>query len=116
MNSLKSFLLITVLTWFLTLFLPWWSIILPALLVGAWKMETLWLGFGIGFLASASAWWAQAWITSFQNNDLLSSRLSLLLFQVEIPGLFIFATGLMAGLIGALSAITGIQLRKLLAR
>lgn len=79
-------------------------------------METLWLGFGIGFLASASAWWAQAWITSFQNNDLLSSRLSLLLFQVEIPGLFIFATGLMAGLIGALSAITGIQLRKLLAR
>ena len=77
-------------------------------------MDNPWKGVGIGFLATASAWWAQAWITSFQNEDLLSSRLSLLLFGVEVPGLFILATGLVSGGIGALGVLTGIHFRKLL--
>jgi len=115
MNLLKSYLLLFAFTWFLTLYLPWWSIVIPALGIGAWKMDSTLKGFGIGFFATASAWWGQAWVTSFQNDDLLSTRVSSLLFGLEIPGLFIFATGIVAGLIGALSVVTGIQLRKILA-
>lgn len=114
MNLFKSFFILFGLTWFLTLFLPWWSVVLPALLIGAWKIDHAWRGLIIGFLATATAWWAQAWITSFQNEDLLSSRLSVLIFGIEMPGLFLFATGMISGVLGALATVTGVHLRKVL--
>jgi len=96
----------------LQLFLPWWSILLAAGLVGATILRTGFQSFLSGFLGTAIVWWSYAWMIDIKNQSILSTRIAAL-FNVGNPALLILVSGLIAGVVGGLAAVCGNELKKL---
>ncbi|MDR9388184.1 MAG: hypothetical protein RI513_04190 [Balneolaceae bacterium] len=106
---MKNWLYFIALTWFFTLFLPWWSLLLSGLIIGLWRQPS-WafpVGLSVGFIV----WTGQSVITAAQNNFILSERLSVLFAGMETPWVSLVMAGLVGGLLTASSAWFGKELR-----
>jgi len=98
----------------LQLFLPWWSILIAAALVGAIVSLPGIQLFVCGFVGTAAVWWGYAWMIDVKNQSILSSRIADL-FNLGSPHLLILIGGALAGLVGGLAATSGGEIRKLIA-
>lgn len=94
------------------LFLPWWSIVLVAGLVGLFTKFSGIRAFAIGFLGVALLWGVYAGLLNAQNEGIIASRLAALLGDMSPAGL-IGITTLLGGLLGGMATLTGNLGRKL---
>ncbi|MFN0212868.1 MAG: hypothetical protein ACKVT2_01325 [Saprospiraceae bacterium] len=86
--------------------LPWWCLA-PIAFLAAWLLaQSAWSAFLGGFLSGFLLWYINAWFPDNSNGGLLSAKVGQLF--MGIPGWqLLLATGILGGLLGALSALTG---------
>jgi len=106
-----SVLLIALCAWLLSFILPWWSLGIPALLLGAIAGRTGWSSFCSGFLGIGGWWLVHSIYIHLASGGILTTRMSDL-FGLPHPSLVILITMAAGGLAGGLSALTGYLLNK----
>lgn len=104
-------ILIALLAWILGLFLPWWSLAIPCVLLGAWLGKSSGRSFLYGFLGVALLWLLQSIFIHIGNAGVLSERIGELL-SLPDPILVIIITAVIGGLAGGLSTMTGFYFSK----
>ena len=112
MKLMTTFLLMVLLSFALSLILPWWVMAPACFLLALLSKFKIWKSICIGFVAIFLHWMLMAWWLSENNEHILATRMSILLFKAEQPMLLIFMTGLLGGIIGAVSAGAGALLVK----
>ena len=110
-----KFILIVVLTAGAQWFLPWWSIMAIAFLVGfglpASGINSFLAGFlGVGFLWAGYAYWIDQETASILTNKITA------LFQLQSNALLILLTGVVGGLAAGFGALSGTLFRKIFQR
>lgn len=110
---MRPFLGIFFLCWFFTLFLPWWAVLIPAVLLGAWLLEKSFYAFLIGFSAAGLAWFAQAFYIHIANDAILSTRIAETL-SVGSPWILLLITFIIGGILGGSGTLLGVQVKHLL--
>ena len=103
---MRAFIAILFFSWLITLFLPWWGIIIPCLIFGAWLLEGGGKAFLIGFLAGGLAWFLQVLYIDIANESILSTRIAEMM-GVGSHWIILLATFLIAALLGGLATLTG---------
>jgi hypothetical protein len=112
MKLIISIVLIALLSVAACLYLPWWSIAVVAFIVAAVIPQKPLLSFLAGFVALFLLWGLLSWFISSNNNHLLAHKVSLLIVQIDSPGLLILATAFIGALVAGLAALSGSFLRK----
>lgn len=110
---MRAFLAILFFSWLFTLFLPWWGIVIPCLIFGAWFIESGGKAFLIGFVAGGLAWFLQALYIDIANESILSTRIAEMM-GVGSHWIILLATFLIAALIGGFATLTGYFLKAVL--
>lgn len=115
MHYLIETILIAVVAYVFSLFLPWWSIALAAGLV-AFLYNSKAASFWTGFIAVAVLWSILTFTLSAANGHLLANKMGQLLVPSgAVSGIsMVFLTALIGGIVGGLGALTGKMGRKLL--
>jgi len=106
-------ILIAITTWLLSLFLPWWSVAIPGLLLGAILGRTGVTSFLWGFAGIGGLWLVQSLYIHIANGGILTSRIADL-FSLPSPILVIILTVLIGGLMGGFASLTGYLFRKVI--
>ena len=104
-------LLIAITAWLLSLFLPWWSVFIPGLILGAILGRSGGYSFLWGFAGIATLWLIQTLFIHFGNDGILTTRIADL-FSLPSGWLVILITVLIGGFIGGLTSLTGYLFRK----
>ncbi|MFY0608509.1 MAG: hypothetical protein JXR10_17460 [Cyclobacteriaceae bacterium] len=112
MKLLIRIILIISLTYFASMYSPWWIIIIISGLVSFGIYGSGFNVFISGFLGGGILWLTTAWFLDFSTNGILSDRI-IQLFPLEDPFMLILITGLIGGLAAGLGAITGNSFRLL---
>jgi len=99
--------------WIVSLFLPWWTLIIPAILLGATLFDRSVAAFLIGFASLFAAWLVQVLYINIANESILSGRIADML-GVGQSWLVILITAFIGGLIGGIGTLLGSQIRQLL--
>jgi hypothetical protein len=106
------FLIILILSFLASYFLPWWIValiaFLAALFLGKTSGQSFWSGFGGIFIV----WVILALIKSIPNDNMLASRVIQLFPLPHSWVLLLFITALIGGLVGGMSALSGILVKK----
>ncbi|MFY0592635.1 hypothetical protein [Roseivirga sp.] len=95
----------------LSLFLPWWSIMVAGFLSGAIVRLRKASTFFVPFLAIALFWMVNAWLLSSANDFILAKKVSELIELGGNPYILILVTGVIGGLAAGVAAIFGNQCR-----
>lgn len=112
MKFLVSLVLTAILSYALSLFLPWWSIAIAAFLVAIFIYQKGWASFLSGFISLFLLWGTLSFIISTYNNDVLAHRVSVLFLKTDNPLLLILVTALIGAVVAGLSALTGSLARR----
>jgi hypothetical protein len=110
-NPWLLLLLIFVLASAAQLDLPWWSLAAVAFVIGLVLAPSARAAFAAGFGGAALSWLVPAAWQSYQNDGLLAHRMAELLPLGGSPAVLVLVTGVIAGLVGGLAALTGTWLR-----
>jgi len=110
---MRDFFLLLLIFWITTLFLPWWALIVPAVLMGAVLFESGVRALTIGFLSGAAAWGVQVLYIDIANQSVLSGRIADMM-GVGSNWVVILITMLIGGLLTALPTLLGAQIRLIL--
>lgn len=106
------FLIILILSFVASYFLPWWIValiaFLAALFIGKTSGQSFWSGFGGVFIV----WVVLALIKSIPNDNMLASRVIQLFPLPHNWILLLLITALIGGLVGGVSALSGILVKK----
>lgn len=113
-NPLLLLLLILVLSSAVQLDLPWWSLAVVAFAIGLALAPSAKVAFGAGFGGAGLSWLIPAAWLAHQNESLLAGRVAQLLPLGGSAMALLLVTGLVAGLVGGLSALAGTWLRQAL--
>ena len=108
-KKIINFVLTLVLAYILGLFLPWWSVMISALITAfliPLKKSSV---FFIPFLAIALLWIIQSWLLSSVNDYTLAKKIAILLPLGGNQFLLIIVTGIIGGLAAGIAAIFGKQ-------
>ena len=105
------FLIILILTFAGSFFLPWWAAaiiaFLAALVIGGKGGKAFWSGFGALFVA----WTILALMKSIPNNNILAGRV-VQLFPLPNNWIWILVvTAVIGGIVGGMSALSGVLIR-----
>lgn len=103
---MRAFLAILFFCWLITLFLPWWGIIIPCLIFGAWLIEHAGKAFLIGFVGGGLAWFLQALYIDIANESILSTRIAEMM-EVGSHWMILLATFLIAAILSGFATLTG---------
>lgn len=103
---MKAFLAIFFFTWLFNLFLPWWSLLVPAFIFGIWLTEKGVAAFFTGFTAAGLAWLLQALIIDIFNGAVLSSRIAETL-SLPAPWFLLLITFIIGGIMGGMGTLSG---------
>ena len=104
-------ILIFVLASAVQLDLPWWSLAVVAFVVGLAIAPSGRVAFWAGFAGAALSWLLPATWLAQQNDGLLAHRVAQLLPLGGSPVALVLVTGVVAGLVGGLAALSGCWLR-----
>lgn len=110
---MRAFFLIFLTTVFLNLFLGWWAVLIPSILLSAWLIEKGGVAFVIGFTAGGFAWFCHALYIHIANDGILSTRIAEMI-QVGSPWTVLAITFLIGGLLGGFGSLFGYQFKKAL--
>lgn len=106
---IKNFFATIILAFVLSQFLPWWSVMLAALvtsiLIGLERTAV----FFVPFLAIALFWIVYAFLLGSGNDFVLANKIAVLLPLQGNPYLLILVTGIIGGLAAGVAAIFGKQ-------
>ena len=108
------FIIILIASFILQSIFPWWTLCFGAAAVGYFMSRKIWHAFLQGFLAVFLLWALYAYFLSESNGHLLAERVALI-FGITNFYLLILFTGLIGGIAGGFSALTGVLWRKGLA-
>ena len=109
-KKITNFILTIVLAYVLSLFLPWWSVMVSALLSSLFIPLKKAAVFFVPFFAVLIFWAVYSYILSSANDFTLAKKISELLMLGGNPYLLILVTGIIGGLAAGISAILGKQL------
>lgn len=98
------------------MYFPWWSIAVVGFLVGLWAHESPSKSFAYGTAAMTFLWAAYGGIQSSANAGIMNASIAKMLGGAISGTQLIFITGLVGGLVGGMSAMTGTMLRNLIAK
>ena len=101
-----TIILIAITAWILGLFLPWWSLAIPCLILGAWLGKSGGRSFMYGFTGIALLWLLQSIFIHFANGGILTARIAEL-FSLPDPVLVMLLTAIVGGIAGGLSTLAG---------
>lgn len=110
-----NFILTLVLGVLLSLFLPWWAIMIAAFVSGAIVRLKKLATFFVPFFAIATFWFVNAWVLTSSNDFILSTKIGVLLQIGEKPFLVLLITALIGGLVAGVAGIFGNQTHAILA-
>ncbi|MDZ7721002.1 MAG: hypothetical protein U5K72_19435 [Balneolaceae bacterium] len=110
---MRAFIAILFFSWLLTLFLPWWGIIIPGLIFGAWLLQGGLQAFLTGFLACGLAWFLQALYIDLANESILSTRIAEMM-GVGSHWIILLATFSVAALTGGIATLSGYLVKAVL--
>ena len=113
-TNTTNFIITFFLAIILSLFLPWWSVMIAALLSGTLIPLKKTAVFFIPFLAILLFWTSYCFILSSANDFTLAKRIANMLPLGGNPYLLILITGIIGGLAAGIAAIFGKQLRLVL--
>ncbi|MBX3257782.1 MAG: hypothetical protein KF862_26875 [Chitinophagaceae bacterium] len=113
MKFIVSVLLVMLLSFVASLYLPWWIIAVVAFAVGAFILQKPYLAFTAGFIALLLLWGGLAWFISSANNHILAHKISILVVQNDSPFTLIFITALAGALVAGAASLTGSLMRRL---
>jgi uncharacterized membrane protein YhaH (DUF805 family) len=106
------FLIILILSFVSSYFLPWWAAaiiaFLAALFIGKTSRKSFWSGFGAVFIV----WVILALLKSIPNDNILAGRVIQLFPLPHNWILLLLITALIGGLVGGLAALSGILTKK----
>jgi hypothetical protein len=107
-------LVIFLLNFFTSVYLPWWwtVAIIPFLVVSVFKPIRSTYAFLSGFIAIFLLWSSTAFVIDYKNDHMLANSLAKL-FNLPHSFLLIIITGLVGGLVGGFSSLSGSYFRKL---
>lgn len=110
---MRNFILLFFSFWIVTLFLPWWTLLIPAVILGATLFKSAVSAFFTGFLSLFAAWLVQVLYIYIANESILSGRIAEML-GVGQSWIVILITALIGGVIGGMGTLLGTQIRLLL--
>lgn len=110
---MRNFIILFFCFWIVSLLLPWWTLIIPAVLLGATLFDRSLTAFIIGFASLFAAWSVQVLYIDLANESILSGRMAEML-GVDQSWLVILITAVIGGLIGGMGTLLGSQIRQLL--
>lgn len=113
MKFIVSILLTMVLSFALSLYIPWYAIAIAALLVGVAIPQSGWKSFWSGFIGVFACWTIVSFIINSQNGQLLSTKMAHLFPLQGEPLLLILVGAFIGGLVGGMASLTGCLGRKL---
>jgi hypothetical protein len=108
---MMSMLLIIAVGALFQLILPWWSAILPALVIGGWLGNSRGAALRNGGLGIGLLWLGYAWYLSANNDGILVDRIAAML-QVPAGGWVLAITFVIGGVTGMLSAWVGYEVHE----
>jgi hypothetical protein len=105
------FLVILILSFFSSYFLPWWFVAVIAFVAALFIGKKPWQAFMAGFLSVFLAWTVLALLKTLPNDNILATRVAHLM---QLPGWIwlLMVTGLIGGLLGGMSALSGSLISK----
>ncbi len=109
------FLIIFALTIASSYFLPWWTLALIAFGAAYFIGKKPGQGFLSGFAAIFVAWSLLALLQTLPNDNVLADRVARLM-QLHNWVFLLLATALIGGLVGGMSALSGLLIRKAFTR
>ena len=110
MKLIFRIILIGVLSYFLSLYAPWWVIIMISFLIGFTMYGNSFNVFISGFLGGGILWIGYAWFLDITTNSILSEKI-VKLFPIDDPFLLIIAAGLIGGFSAGFGALSGNSFR-----
>lgn len=116
MKKLSNFILTIILGVILSLFLPWWAVMLAAFLSGAIVRLRNVAAFFVPFGAIALLWIVNAWMLSSANDYTLASKIAVLLPLEGNVVLLILVTGVIGGLAAGIAGLFGNQCQAIMAK
>ena len=106
------FLLILILTLIGGYIMPWWTCAIIAFVMAMYAGKRPAQAFWSGFTAIFIVWTVLALFKSIPNNNILASRVAML-FHLPHWTLLLLITALIGGLVGGMSALSGLLVRRL---
>jgi len=106
MKFLVQLILTLLLVWLLQLFLPWWSLAIGCLLMGAVFGNNGGISFLAGFLAVALLWFGMAFYVDYTTQSILTDKVARL-FPTQTKPLLLVVTAVVGGLVGGFAALSG---------
>lgn len=110
-KSLVNFILTLGLALVLSIFLPWWSVMLAAFISGAIVRLRNVSAFFVPFLAITLFWIVYAWLLSSANDFILARKIAVLLSLGGNALLLVLVTGIIGGLSAGIAGLFGNQCR-----
>ena len=113
MRFLLAVLQIAMLAAIAEYFLPWWTLAIPALIIGfAMRLRTG-MAFLAGFTAIFLLWLGVGLWRDIPNHHILSDRMADLILHHKTGILYLLLAAVVGGLVGGLAAWSGAQLKRL---
>lgn len=110
-NAISNSILTIVLALILSMFLPWWSVMVAAFISGAIVRLKNVSTFFVPFLSIALFWIVFAWLLSSANDFILAKKIAVLLPLGGNAILLILVTGVVGGLAAGIAGLFGNQCR-----
>ena len=114
MKFFISILLIALLSFAASLFMPWWIIAVAAFIIAFAIPQKPWLAFVSGFMALFILWIGVSLYISSANDDLLVHKMSMLFIKTDNPILLFLLTGFIGGLVAGFGSLSGRFLRQII--
>lgn len=114
MKFIVSLVLIALLSFAVSLYLPWWSIAIVSFIVPLVIWQKAYISFVAGFIALLILWGGLAWYISSSNNNILAQKIAVLVAKKNDPFTLIAITALIGALVAGFAALTGSLLRSLI--
>lgn len=112
MKLIIRILLITILAYFLSFYMPWWVLIAISFIVGFLLPGHSLNLFISGFLGGGLLWMTQAWYLDVKTQSILSAKV-VNLFPFDDSFLLIVITGIIGALCAAFGCLSGNSFRQL---
>jgi hypothetical protein len=112
-KNTKNFIFTIILAYVLSLYLPWWSVMLAALISGFLIPLKKGAVFFIPFIAIALLWIVQSYMLSSANDFILAKKIATLLMLDGNSTLLLLVAGVVGGLAAGVSGILGKQISTL---
>jgi hypothetical protein len=109
-KNIKNLIFTIILAYVLSLYLPWWSVMLAAVISGYLIPLKKGSVFFIPFIAIALLWMVQSYLIGQANDFVLAKKIATLLSLQGNERLLLLVTGIIGGLAAGISGILGKQI------